>query len=132
MAKLLLLVACISVASALPGRSGKALSDLLASQGKGGHPADHDDGECVDISTYRDVFYKENSFTLQGYTCEKNCVTKTEEVCLNVDTTVCELEGYADCKEELVESGTLNVDLTEKIEFSPHVCEQNGEQVNLY
>ena len=129
MAKLLLLVACISVASALPGRSGKALSDLLASQGKGGHPADHDDGECVDISTYRDVFYKEESFTLQGYTCMKNCVSKTQEVCQNVENTVCELEGYADCKEELVETDILPNDGTDIMEFTPHVCEQNGEQV---
>ena len=136
MAKLLLLVVCISVASALP-RAGKSLDDLRAS-----HRNDHGDQEerddhhgsneqCVDISQYGVVSYQQESFTLKGYACEKKCETKTEEICTKVEITECDLEGYADCKEELVDTAELNVDNCETIEFVPQVCREDGTQVIL-
>ena len=114
MAKLLLLVVFISVASALPDRSGRALSDLRASHHHRSHHDDHhshhspDPNKCVDISTYGEVQYKQESFTLHGYVCEnvghgwnqqnendceRKCETKTEEICQDVESTWCELEG---------------------------------------
>ena len=133
MAKLLLLVVCVSVASALPEpRSGKALSDLRASQKHSSNPHAPDPKQCVDISTYGEVAYNQSSFTLRGYVCEKNCETKTQEVCQNVETIDCDLEGYADCKEELVETDYLNVDGAETVEFIPQVCWEDGTQVKCH
>jgi len=83
---------------------------------------------CRHLQIWRGL-YNQTSFTLQGYVCEKNCVTKSQEVCQNVETTVCELEGYADCKEELVETDFLPNDGTEIFEFTPHVCKKVGEQI---
>ena len=146
MAKLLLLVVCISVASALPERSGRALSDLRASHHHRSHHDDHhshhspDPNKCVDISTYGEVQYKEESFTIhvcenvghgwnQQNDCERKCETKTEEICLDVETTSCEVEAYADCDEK---SEWLNVDETETVEFIPKRCWEDGTQVNQY
>ena len=146
MAKLLLLVVCVSVASgsALPERAGKALSDLRASH-HSSHSSSHhspDPNKCVDISRYGEVQYKEESFTLHGYvcdnvgyghgwnndnTCERNCETKTEEICLDVESTWCDVEAYADCDEE---SQWLSVDETETVEFTPKRCWEDGTQVN--
>lgn len=132
MAKLLLLVVCVSVASALPERSGKALSDLRASHHHSSNPHSPDPTKCIDISTYKEVMYNPSSFTLRGYVCEKNCETKTQEICHNVETTDCDLEGYADCKEELVETDYLNVDGAETVEFIPQRCWEDGTQVKCY
>ena len=38
------------------------------------------------------------------------------------------MEGYADCKEELVDTEYLNVDGAETIEFIPQVCREDGTQ----
>ena len=147
MAKLLLLVVCVSLASALPDRSGRALSDLRASHHSSRHDDHHshhspDPNKCVDISRFGDVQYKEESFTLHGYvcdnvgygwnpqndnTCERKCETKKEEVCQDVEIIWCEVQGYADCDEE---TQWLSVDETETVEFTPKRCWEDGTQVN--
>ena len=76
---------------------------------------------CVDLSKFDKVDWSEEKVDFCIYqSIEKTCEVKSEEVCVPVPVTTCELHSYTECAH--VELSTFQVanDRTETLEFVPN------------
>ena len=53
--------------------------------------------QCLDIFCYAPIQWSDNKREVCRYRKEKNCQARSEEVCIDVPVTVCELVGYTEC-----------------------------------
>ena len=80
---------------------------------------------CVDLSKFDEVDWSEEKVDFCIYqSIEKSCERRSEEVCVPVPVTTCELHSYTECQH--VELSTFEVanDRTETLEFVPNQCER--------
>merc|ERR1712080_80734 len=56
--------------------------------------------QCLDITCYDSVDWKENKLEVCRYKKKWNCVKRKEEVCRNIPKEECQVVGYVQCKNE--------------------------------
>merc|ERR1711862_280020 len=63
----------------------------------------HEDGlseNCVDVSIYGPLEFEKDSAEVCSFELRKTCTRKSEEVCVDVPATKCEVVTFTDCKTE--------------------------------
>merc|ERR1711976_96355 len=88
----------------------------------------HNKEFCVDVSTYQPVVWVKRD----GQVCKtdwiKQCEDKTENVCIDVTETVCEVVPYKECKQGLEPQEYSETILTPK-KFIEKECIQNKKEI---
>ena len=64
----------------------------------GDHHGDGHDEQCIDISRYLPLQYNESSLEFCSYKVEKTCTKQSEEVCVTVPGSDCEIIEYTECE----------------------------------
>ena len=113
MQQIILIIAYATIATAFPG---------------GDHHGDGHDDQCVDISQYSELIYNSSFVDICTYRCSKTCEVKTQEACVTVPVTECEVVGYADCRSNPTDK-LLHDDKLVLTSYTPKTCIQSGEQV---
>ena len=86
------------------------------------HHGDGHDENCVDISRYGPVQYNESLTEVCSYKLNTNCVKKSEEVCVTVPITKCEIVGYTEC-DNIPSTQIVRDDSLQNQQFVAQDCE---------
>jgi len=93
-------------------------------------PEDGLSENCVDVSIYGPLEFEKESSEVCSFELRKTCTSKSEEVCVDVPATKCEVVTFTDCK---TEEKTMQVrdDSVEMAEFLQQVCEVKSERKQM-
>ena len=93
----------------------------------GDHHGDGHDDQCVDISKYSDILYKETTAAVCSYKTRRVCQQRSNTACVGIPITTCEAKAYADCHSEPFVI-KMQDDSTESLEFVGKECLVSGQQ----